>query len=193
MVYVTHDQAEALSLADRLVVMDGGRIVQTGTPEEVYRHPRTGFVARALGATNLLPARVTSTTTGGEIGLRMPGGVAVVAARPAEGAVREGSDVTVSVRPGDLRLIPAPDGTPEAPRVREALFFGDHVQYAVDVPGLPAAVKATGPSAGRLEPGTPVVLDVPGSAVAVVADPVDAAVPSAVPAPQAPAAGLSAA
>jgi ABC-type Fe3+/spermidine/putrescine transport system ATPase subunit len=168
MVYVTHDQAEALSLADRLVVMNGGRIVQIGTPEEVYRRPRDGFVARALGATNLVRAKVGDLPSEHQVTLVLPGGVVVVADHPTEGSLRQGADVTISVRPGDLRLSAAPEGVPASGRIREALFFGDHVQYAVDVPGMPDPLKATGPSVGRLEPGTDVVLEVDGSAVAVV-------------------------
>jgi ABC-type Fe3+/spermidine/putrescine transport system ATPase subunit len=170
MVYVTHDQAEALSLADRLVVMQDGGVVQVGAPEDVYRRPRTGFVARALGPTNVLPATVCGSAPGDTVALRLPGDVPVHAARPAEGTVRDGDTVMVSVRPGDIRLGPSGPGAPAGGRIREALFFGDHVQYAVDVAGLRVPVKATGLSAGRFQPGDPVVMSVDGAAVAVVDD-----------------------
>ncbi|TFV63186.1 UNVERIFIED_ORG: ABC transporter ATP-binding protein [Bacillus sp. AZ43] len=181
MVYVTHDQAEALSLADRLVVMQDGGVVQVGRPEDVYRSPRTGFVARALGPTNVLPATVCGSAPGDAVALRLPGDVVVEAARPAEGTLREGDTVMVSVRPGDIRLGAASPGAPERARIREALFFGDHVQYAVDVAGLRVPVKATGPSAGRFRAGDPVVLDVDRGAVAVVDDPAPAAAGSPAP------------
>ena len=189
MVYVTHDQAEALSLADRLVVMQAGRVVQIGTPEEVYRRPDTGFVARALGATNLLPATVHA-SAGDAVSLRLPGDGVVTAPQPRGRSLRSGDQVVVSVRPVDVRLSVAAPGTAGAGRVTEALFFGDHVQYALELAGLPGAVKATGPSVGRLEVGQHAVLQVDGSAVAVLADRPAA---DARPVPAGAAAGLSAA
>lgn len=60
-IYVTHDQAEAFALADHLVLMNAGRIVQQGTPEQVYRQPANSFVARFLGLTNLIPATIVAT------------------------------------------------------------------------------------------------------------------------------------
>ncbi|WP_236830125.1 ABC transporter ATP-binding protein [Blastococcus sp. KM273128] len=192
MVYVTHDQAEALSLADRLVVMHDGRIVQVGSPEDVYRRPRTGFVARALGATNVLPATVRG-TGGGSVALELPGGVPVEAEAPADGPLGEGQAVMVSVRPGDVRLTPADPGHASGAVVREALFFGDHVQYSVELPGLAEPIKATGPSVGRLQPGQPVSLGVDRGAAAVLGDRPGTTATGHVPAVPAPVPGRSAA
>ncbi|SEK99377.1 iron(III) transport system ATP-binding protein [Blastococcus sp. DSM 46786] len=177
MVYVTHDQAEALSLADRLVVMHAGRIVQVGAPEEVYRRPRTGFVARALGATNLLPATVCGPPSADGVPLRLPGGITVTAPRSADVALQAGDEVSVSIRPVDLRLTSGSAGAAGGARVSEALFFGDHVQYAVDLPGLAEPLKATGPSLGRFDAGQDVVVEVDGTAVAIVSDGPGASVP----------------
>jgi multiple sugar transport system ATP-binding protein len=93
MVYVTHDQAEALSMADRVVVIERGRILQQGTPEEVYRRPATPAVARQLGqpAINLFAARRAGNHWNS-------GGVDLL---PASG---EASAATVGVRPEDLAL-----------------------------------------------------------------------------------------
>ncbi|MGY5882680.1 ABC transporter ATP-binding protein [Modestobacter lacusdianchii] len=187
MVYVTHDQAEALSLADRLVVMHDGRVVQVGPPEQVYRRPRTGFVARALGATNVLPATVCGVSGGDTVVLRLPGGVLTEALLPAPARLREGDEVLVSVRPGDVRLAAAHPGVPVGGVVREALFFGDHVQYAVEVPGLAEPLKATGPSAGRLDAGAAVALTVDRGAAAVLGDRPQSAAPDTTAAAPAPA------
>src|SRR5206468_254965 len=64
-VYVTHDQKEALSMADRVAVIDRGRTVQTGPPEELYRKPASRFVAEFLGETNFIPGRLGGRTAGG--------------------------------------------------------------------------------------------------------------------------------
>lgn len=170
MVYVTHDQAEALSLADRLVVMHSGRVVQVGPPEEVYRRPRTGFVARALGATNLLTATVCGPPSSDGVRLRLPTGSTVTAPHPADVVLQAGDEVSVSIRPVDLRLAAGDAGAAGIARVSEALFFGDHVQYAVDLPGLAEPLKATGPGLGRFEAGQDVVVQVDGAAVAIVSD-----------------------
>src|SRR3712207_886189 len=66
-VYVTHDQEEAMAMSDRIVVMNAGRIAQEGTPEEVYRRPRTEFVARFLGECNLIPSVIVERDQGGVV------------------------------------------------------------------------------------------------------------------------------
>ncbi|MFW6348616.1 MAG: ABC transporter ATP-binding protein [Cyclonatronaceae bacterium] len=90
-VLVTHDQEEALSVADRIGVMDQGRLVQIGTPQEVYYRPKTKFVARFLGRTNLFAAQASGLEAQSNIGPLMLD-------RPARG------DVTISIRPEHLTL-----------------------------------------------------------------------------------------
>ena len=96
-IYVTHDQVEAMTLADRIMILNNGRMEQLGPPEEIYRCPATVFVARFIGspAMNLLPARLN----GGGYSLTFPGGGKMVLPR-----VREGfsGDVLVGVRPEHL-------------------------------------------------------------------------------------------
>jgi spermidine/putrescine transport system ATP-binding protein len=135
--YVTHDQEEAMTMSDRLAVMNDGRIEQLGSPEDVYERPTTEFVASFLGASNLLAGRVSS-RQGSDVAVALDGGgeVRVAQARVADGA----SAVKVGVRPEKLRI----DG-PERPadgkrnavsgRVIHASFLGVGHQYTVETPG----------------------------------------------------------
>ena len=124
-ILVTHDQEEALSTADKLVVMRDGRIVQQGPPEEVYTCPRCSFVAQFLGRTNLLPAEATGCCAETTLGC-------VELDRQASG------EVTVSLRPEHLSLEPAdgraPGGSPGAIAVGTVIgreFKGHDITYRI--------------------------------------------------------------
>jgi putative spermidine/putrescine transport system ATP-binding protein len=98
-VYVTHDQEEALSLSDRVVVMNEGRIEQIGSPADIYNFPATPFVASFVGTLNLLAAQVVDASAA-----RLSvAGQEVRASRPVEGA-RNGATVTLAVRPEGIEL-----------------------------------------------------------------------------------------
>jgi spermidine/putrescine transport system ATP-binding protein len=120
--YVTHDQEVAMTLSDRIAVMNEGRIEQVGSPEEIYREPATEFVADFIGDTNLLQGEAverngdTVARVGGETGFTVP----------AEGA---SGPVTVSIRPEDFELVA--DGDFSA-TVVERYFQGDQTNYVVD-------------------------------------------------------------
>ena len=103
MIFVTHDQAEALTLSDRVVVMDRGRVEQEGRPEEVYRRPATGFVARFLGRANFLGG-VVSARDGQVVVIALDGGGSVVAAM--RGEWRTGDRVQAALRQESIRLVP---------------------------------------------------------------------------------------
>lgn len=120
-VYVTHDQAEALALSDVVVVMHQGRVEQVGTPEEVYRRPRTRFVADFIGEANLLPATYRD------------GAVQVADYRFPfiQGEVEEGP-VTLMVRPEAVEVVRNGAGLPGV--VRNAFFMGMTMEYLVDTP-----------------------------------------------------------
>jgi spermidine/putrescine transport system ATP-binding protein len=94
-VYVTHDQEEALTMSDRIAVMDGGRLLQIGTPEEIYARPRTRFVADFIGDTNLLRA-----TADGPGHARFPDGTRI----RLEHEAAAGADLTVAIRPEHVGL-----------------------------------------------------------------------------------------
>ncbi|MGW4338049.1 ABC transporter ATP-binding protein [Rhodococcus koreensis] len=171
MIYVTHDQAEALSLADRLVVMNTGHIEQIGSPEMVYRHPRTGYVAKALGTTNILDAEVLAADEGVTM-IRPFDGVVVPATVPDGMRVASGDTVSVSVRPAQLSVQPSERGSGNA-IVTEASFFGDHTAYVVRPQGIgggAALVRATGSPVDRQQVGDLVQLSISDTAVAVLTD-----------------------
>ncbi len=99
-VYVTHDQKEALSMADRIAVMDRGRIVQVGAPGELYRRPATRFVADFLGQTNFLPGKVINQTDG-VLQVRTAAGLLRAAVFPT--GLEPDRAVTCSIRPEAIR------------------------------------------------------------------------------------------
>ncbi len=166
-VYVTHDQEEALSIADRIAVMRTGRIEQIGRPEEIYARPATDFVADFIGIANLLRGRVLSAADGlveweGE---RL---------RVAPGAAR-GERVTLSVRPEKVLVLP--DGAPADGRnaVRGVLevvtFLGSTVRLEVAVHGRPFWVDLPPAQAGALERKKPLTLAWAPDDAVVITDP----------------------
>lgn len=82
-IFVTHDQDEALSMSDRIAIMDGGKIAQLGTPEEIYHAPATRFVADFIGICNFVPAANLGLPDGGEVGFRPEDGMFILEGAPA--------------------------------------------------------------------------------------------------------------
>ena len=153
--YVTHDQEEALSLADRLAVMRGGRIEQLGRPEEVYGRPRTGFVADFIGISNLVPCRVVSAADGvlDWEGRRL---------RAACDGVADGAAVTLAVRPEKLHVLAdtvAANGGNRLDGVVDVVtFLGAIVRLQVSVQGRPFWVDVPHAQAAALPRKTRVAL-----------------------------------
>jgi spermidine/putrescine ABC transporter ATP-binding subunit len=126
-ILVTHDQDEALSLSDRVVVLQGGQVQQIDTPENAYHRPQTRFVADFLGIANFLDGELTE--QGGACAIRLDSGEVAPCGRPAAaGSVK----VCGILRPEQLTLHngSAPAGALKA-RVSEAIFFGDSVRYVL--------------------------------------------------------------
>jgi len=126
-ILVTHDQEEALTAADRIGVMQGGRMAQVGTPAEVYEHPNTRFVAEFLGAANVLPAVVRDVADDTVI-LELPGLATMVHAR---GTAAVGEALMLALRPERLRL-----GSWAAPnrlkaRVEERAYAGETLTHTL--------------------------------------------------------------
>jgi iron(III) transport system ATP-binding protein len=102
-VYITHDQAEAFALADEVAVLDGGRLVQLGPPEQIYRNPVNLFVARFTGSAGEFPGRVVGVDNG-HVDVEVGDGVATLRARQG-GALTTGAPVRVLVRPAATRVV----------------------------------------------------------------------------------------
>ena len=149
-IYVTHDQEEALSMADRMAVMDKGAIAQIGTPEEIYRRPQSAHVAAFIGETNLL-AGVVAEPDGGGLSIataagRLPGSVTRPGWTPGPG-----ERVMLSIRPEAWRLVDGPGEGIEG-RVVERTYAGQRIQYLVETAAGPQRVIELNPHALR-EPG----------------------------------------
>ncbi|QES47966.1 spermidine/putrescine ABC transporter ATP-binding protein [Streptomyces venezuelae] len=167
-VHVTHDQEEAMTMADSVAVMNGGRVEQLGAPAELYENPRTTFVANFLGTSNLIQAAVESAGGSSEdvvvsaagTKLRLPG--ARCATTP-----RTGGQLLVGVRPEKISLVPADqehtvaDGRNKiAGRIVASSFIGVSTQFVIDSPvcaELEVYVQNIERDA-RLVPGAEVVL-----------------------------------
>ena len=130
-IYVTHDQAEAAELADRIVVMEAGRVVQIGTPEELYRAPRSRFVAEFISTANVLAATVQATAGAGAA--RVVTGAGPVLLVRHDHPVTPGDAVNVIVHPEDCAIGPAddPDAGPHPARVLGRRFLGTSTRYTV--------------------------------------------------------------
>jgi iron(III) transport system ATP-binding protein len=128
-VYVTHDQKEALSVADRLAVLDSGRILQVGTPVEVYRRPTCRTVANFIGETDFLPGKLLE-LKGGEATVETEvGRFDGVLGDPAN-ALSVGAEVTVSIRPECWELHHAGEARNAVRgRIGESVYLGDVAQY----------------------------------------------------------------
>jgi len=126
-IYVTHDQEEALSLSDRIVVMNNGRVEQVGTPFEIYNFPRTSFVASFVGTLNVLRGQVAD-PAGGKI---VVDGQEVIAARGLE-RVHAGDACSVALRPEVVSFGEAAgDGNRMHGRVEDVSFLGSVVRIRV--------------------------------------------------------------
>jgi iron(III) transport system ATP-binding protein len=138
-VFVTHDQEEAFTLADRVGVLHQGRVEQLAAPEDVYHRPATQFVAEFVGAADFLPGLVTAEGIVTELG--------VFANRDA---LPGGTPVEVMIRPDDIGFTPRPDG--DGVIVRR-FFRGSETLYCI---GLPSGhrVHSSQPSASMVPTGT---------------------------------------
>jgi iron(III) transport system ATP-binding protein len=159
--YVTHDQAEAMVISDRVAVLRDGRVVQVGPPEELFEHPRTRFVAEFVGKTNLIDAVAEG---GGSVARGS------VRLRVAADGLAPRAQVVVSIRPHQIALGPAAtpradgDANVLAGTVVRASYLGEAVDYQVALDGSDVILRVTGPAPVRVRPGEPVTVTVPAAA-----------------------------
>jgi putrescine transport system ATP-binding protein len=149
---VTHDQEEALSMAQRVAVMNEGRIAQLGEPRDVYEHPQSRFVAEFIGGVNLFAGRVVG-YAGGMLTVSCAEADATFAVKHADGLV-SGAEVTLALRPEKLEVSPQP--RPELPNrlsgtVRAVAFRGEASSCEVELPGG-KMLRVTLPNAARAAP-----------------------------------------
>lgn len=149
--YVTHDQSEALTMSDRIAVMNQGRVLQTGSPVAIYEQPDSRFIAEFIGESNLLNARLGK----GAVAI----GSAIVPVPSASGA--EGTEVTLLLRPEQIRLQPV--DASETPmlngRITSELYQGSLRRYQVETMGQTVTVEVPNrPELAQLLPGAEVAL-----------------------------------
>ncbi len=132
--YVTHDQSEALSMSDRVAVMHDGRILQEGTPREIYERPAARFVADFVGRANMIPAVVIRRISADEVIVRALG---TELRTPCVAPAAAGDRITVSLRPENVRTHETAPDRPNvlAGTVRRVEFLGEIVEYDVEVAG----------------------------------------------------------
>jgi spermidine/putrescine transport system ATP-binding protein len=170
-IFVTHDQEEALTMSDRIAVMDQGRVLQVGTPDEIYDRPRSRFVADFIGETNLIDA-VCLAVGDGKARFRLTAAEAELELRSAHGAVAAGERVMLAIRPERVEVGAAgSQGLPAT--VGEVVYLGtDTIYHARLGDGTPvqARVQNRNGATSPFLPGQPLVLRLAPEALRIVAD-----------------------
>jgi iron(III) transport system ATP-binding protein len=150
-IYVTHDQGEALAMSSRIAVMNEGRIVQIGTPREIYQNPNSPFVAQFVGTSNVLEGTVTAVAEG-LVQLMTPAGQLSTATHYS---AKVGDEVTLLIRPEDIVIHDAearsnyPNGW--VGKVLAGAYVGEAVDYIADVNGIEMRLRANPMESGRLD------------------------------------------
>ena len=170
LVFVTHDQEEALAMSDRIAVMNGGRIEQVGTPAEIYDKPATRFVADFIGDTNLFRGERIATASG--LMLAVGGGLTMKLPQMDEAPTT--SFLSVALRPEKIRLAAESEAANTCARgkIESTNFLGGAVLYRVELDGgLRVLAQQPNNGAGRLfAPGTAVALDWAASDLVILKD-----------------------
>lgn len=165
MVYVTHDQAEAMVTADRIAIMNGGRVEQVGTPHEIYEEPRTAFAASFIGRMNVLEGTLVedATVKCGPLLMRAASGI----------PIQRGATAVACIRPQHVLIGPpgaAGEGVANtiAGRIVRQTYLGEMRDYLIEVAGVPQLRAITEPNV-RHEVGAEVTIELPAERCRIVA------------------------
>ena len=153
-VYVTHDQSEAMTTSDVIAVMNAGKIEQAGSPEEVYDRPRSEFVARFIGMSNVVKGKALSADTVSVAGTPL---------RVTGGPLKAGGAAAVSVRQQNIRLLAKEPDTKDnmlSAKVVRQVFLGSNRDYMVEIADG-TQVRVVTPASESVPPGTAVWLHLP--------------------------------
>ena len=129
-IFVTHDQEEALTMSDRMAVMNAGQVLQVGSPSDIYNFPTQRFVAEFIGDSNFLEGTVTERT---ETHIRVQYSPAYSVSLPATDSVRQGTQVTVAVRPEQVALTLSDNEATLYGKIQNMVYFGTHTHYVVEL------------------------------------------------------------
>jgi spermidine/putrescine transport system ATP-binding protein len=176
-VHVTHNQDEAFTLADRIGIMNEGRLVQVGDPIDVYRNPNNRFVEEFLGDTNFVSGKLTQ-SRGGHGTLETEFGTTITA--PLDEEIERGVSLTVSLRPEFMEISPVPDSTATDPKladgnggdsavgvVESTLYRGSTIRYVVNVDGHQLFVERSVTEQGDIVEGQQVEISWPTEEILV--------------------------
>ena len=160
MIYVTHDQVEAMTMADKIVVLNAGIIEQVGSPLELYHRPRNMFVAGFIGSPKMNFVKATASPASGGIAVDLPGGGSITL--DSDARVAAGQSVTLGVRPEHLVLAAGP-GAVLSGRLRLAEYLGSETMFYLTLAdGGELAIKADG--LAKAAPGETLTVSLPAAA-----------------------------
>lgn len=158
MIYVTHDQSEALTMSDRIAVFAEGRIQQLAAPEKIYHEPATNFVANFIGENNRLRGKVVSAGSSDGLSAVLPDGSVIQAVTGAK--LAPGDDVVLWVRPEAVAVDPPPGSSDNelSGLLKETTFTGDHLRLCIQAGGSDSFIlKIRGRAVERIDgPGRPI-------------------------------------
>jgi putative spermidine/putrescine transport system ATP-binding protein len=140
-VFVTHDQSEALTMSDRIAIFNHGKIAQIGSPSDVYDRPQNRFVSQFIGETNLLEGNVASRQPDGALSIRLEGGHEIRTKPPAEPV---NGKAVVSLRPEAIKLFaeaPSADNVIDV-KIDDVVYQGDHLRLHLDAGALKLVARA---------------------------------------------------